>query len=96
MNLPAQPVLGAFLLGAIAMGCAVASLFFFRFWRGTRDRFFLWFGCSFLIEAINRALFALSGVRQEEAQIFYLIRLGSYVLILWAIIEKNLPRRGGQ
>ena len=94
MSLPAASTsLGPFLLGAIAMGCAVASLFFFRFWRNTRDRFFLWFGCSFLIEAVNRAIFALSGVRQEEAQLYYLIRLGSYVLILWAIIEKNLPRR---
>ena len=94
MSLPAaSTALGPFLLGAIAMGCAVASLFFFRFWRNTRDRFFLWFGCSFLIEAVNRAIFALSGVRQEEAQLYYLIRLGSYVLILWAIIEKNLPRR---
>jgi hypothetical protein len=92
MSLHASPALGTFLLGAIAMGCAIASLFFFRFWRGTRDRFFLWFGASFLIEAINRAIFALSGVRQEEAQLYYLIRLLSYLLILWAVIEKNLPR----
>lgn len=96
MDLPTQPVLGAFLLGAIAMGCAVASLLFLRFWRGTRDRFFLWFAASFLIEAVNRTIFALSGVRQEDAQVYYLIRLGSYALILWAIIEKNLPRRGGR
>ncbi len=96
MDVPTQPVLGAFLLGAIAMACAVASLLFLRFWRSTRDRFFLWFGASFLIEAVNRAIFALSGVRQEDAQIYYLIRLGSYILILWAIIEKNLPRRDGR
>ena len=83
-----------FLLGAIAMACAIAALFFFRFWRGTHDRFFLWFGCSFLIEALNRAHFALSGARHEEAALYYLIRLGSYGLILWAIVEKNLPRRG--
>ena len=92
MSLSASPAFGAFVLGAIAMGCAIASLFFFRFWRATRDRFFLWFGASFLIEAINRAIFALSGVRQEEAQLYYLIRLVSYLLILWAVIEKNLPR----
>jgi hypothetical protein len=86
--------MGQFLLGTIAMGCAVASLFFFRFWRGSRDRFFLYFGLSFLVEAINRTHFALSGARFEEAQLYYLIRLGSYALILWAIVEKNLPRRG--
>ena len=84
---------GPFMLGAISMACAVAALFFFRFWRNTRDRFFLWFGASFLIESANRAIFALSGLRHEEAQVYYLIRLGSYALILWAIIEKNLPRR---
>ena len=31
------------LTGAIAVGSLVAGLFFFRFWRHTRDRFFLWF-----------------------------------------------------
>ncbi len=82
-----------FLLGAIAMGCAIAALYFFRFWRDSRDRFFLWFGLSFLIEAINRAVFAYGGAVYEEAQLYYLIRLGSYGLILWAILEKNLPRR---
>lgn len=83
-----------FLLGAISMGCALAALYFFRFWRDSRDRLFLWFGLSFLIEAVNRAVFALGGAVYEEAQIYYMIRLGSYALILWAIIEKNLPRRG--
>lgn len=85
-----------FLLGGITIACAVAALFFFRYWRGTHDRFFLWFGLSFLIEAVNRATFALSGARNEEAALYYLIRLASYGLILWAIIEKNLPRRGAQ
>lgn len=82
-----------FLLGAIAMGCAVAALFFFRFWRSTGDRFFLYFALSFLIEAVNRTMFALTGARQEEAGLYYLIRLGSYLLILWAIFAKNFPRR---
>jgi hypothetical protein len=65
---------------------------FFRFWRTTRDRFFLCFALSFLIEAANRAMFALTGWRQEEAGLYYLIRLGSYLLILWAIFVKNFPR----
>lgn len=82
-----------FLLGAIAMGCAVAALFFFRFWRSSGDRFFLYFGLSFLIEAVNRSMFALTGARHEEAGLYYLIRLGSYLLILWAIFAKNFPRR---
>jgi len=82
-----------FLLGAIAMGCAIASLLFLRFWRSSGDRLFLYFALSFLVEAANRALFALNGAHREDATLYYLIRLGSYLLILWAIVEKNLGRR---
>jgi hypothetical protein len=82
-----------FLLGAIAMGCGTAALLFLRFWRSSGDRLFFYFALSFLVEAANRAIFALNGAHREDASLYYLIRLGSYLLILWAIIEKNLPRR---
>ena len=81
-----------FLLGAIAMGSAVAALLFLRFWRQTRDRLFLYFSASFLLEAVNRTLFAWNGAHSEEATLYYLVRLLAYGLILWAIIEKNLRR----
>ena len=82
-----------FLLGAIAMGSAVAALLFLRFWRQTRDRLFLYFSASFVLEAVNRTLFAWNGARSEEATLYYLVRLLAYGLILWAIIEKNLRRQ---
>lgn len=81
-----------FLLGAISMGSAVAALLFLRFWKQSRDRLFLYFAASFLLEALNRALFAYNGAHSEEATLYYLVRLLSYGLILWAIIEKNLVR----
>ena len=83
-----------FLLGAIAMGSAVAALLFLRFWRQTRDRLFLYFSASFLLEAVNRTLFAWNGAHSEEATLYYLVRLLTYGLILWAIIDKNLRRQG--
>jgi hypothetical protein len=82
-----------FLLGAIAMGSAVAALMFLRFWRQSRDRLFLYFAASFMLEALNRALFTYNGARSEEATLYYVVRLVSYGLILWAIVEKNLVRR---
>lgn len=85
--------LTAYLLGAMAMGCFAAALFFFRFWRDTRDRLFLWFGISFLIESINRSLAAWPVFPLEDPPLYYAIRLVAYLLILWAIVEKNLPRR---
>lgn len=83
----------AYLLGAMAMGCFVAALFFFRFHRDTRDRLFLWFGLSFLVEAFNRSLAAFL-VFTANDPVYYGIRLAAYLLILWAIVEKNfLPRK---
>ena len=82
-----------FLLGAIAMGSAVAALLFLRFWRQTRDRLFLYFSASFLLEAVNRTLFAWNGAHSEEATLYYLVRLLAYGLILWAIVDKNLRRQ---
>ncbi len=81
-----------FLLGAIAMGSAVAALLFLRFWRQTHDRLFLYFSASFMLEAVNRTLFAWNGAHSEEATLYYLVRLLAYGLILWAIVEKNLIR----
>jgi hypothetical protein len=81
------------LTGAIAMGSTVIALFFLRFWRSTRDRFFLYFALSFGIEGAHRVYSALSFQENEDSPLHYLIRLLAYGLILWAILEKNLPAR---
>lgn len=82
-----------FLLGMISMGCAVAALLFLRFWRATRDRFFVMFASAFGIEAVNRALFAYNGASNEDDMLYFLTRLASFVLILAAIVDKNTARR---
>lgn len=80
------------LIGAIAVASFVAGLFFFRFWRSTRDRFFLFFALSFWIECGNRiALGLLSGSELEP--LFYLLRVVAYGLIVLAIVEKNRKAR---
>ena len=53
------------LLGGIAIGSFIAGLFFLRYWRSTRDRFFLFFMLAFWIEAINRFDMALSNAWNE-------------------------------
>lgn len=82
-----------FLLGMIAMGCAVAALLFLRFWRTGRDRLFLYFAVAFALEAVNRAIYAFNGARSEEATLYFGLRLVAFLLILWAIVEKNIARR---
>jgi hypothetical protein len=81
------------LMGAIAAGSFFAGLFFFRFWRQTRDRFFLYFAGSFWLEAANRVALALVAHADEQEPLFYLIRLGAYALILAGIWQKNRGRR---
>ena len=83
------------LAGAIAMGSFVIALFFLRFWRTTRDRFFLYFALSFLIEGMHR-IYASNEALGDDSPHHYLVRLVSYLLILWAIYEKNFPRDKGK
>jgi hypothetical protein len=80
------------LAGAIAMASLVIALFFLRFWRSTGDRFFLYFSLSFFIEGLHRIYSAVNDNGGEDSPLHYLIRLLAYGLILWAILEKNLPR----
>lgn len=79
-------------IGAIAMASLVISLFFLRFWKTTRDRFFLFFAASFMLEAMNRVLIGISVLQNEESPVYYLIRLIAYSLIIIAIIDKNKAR----
>ncbi|HEY0060828.1 MAG TPA: DUF5985 family protein [Telluria sp.] len=78
--------------GAIAMGSLTIALFFLRFWRSTRDRFFLYFALSFLIEGGHRIYASYDLGASEDTPLHYLVRLLAYGLILWAIAEKNWPR----
>ena len=80
--------------GAIAMASFIIALFFLRFWRDSRDRFFLYFALSFGIEGVHRIVSALTYDDNEDSPLHYLVRLLAYGLILWAILEKNLPARG--
>jgi hypothetical protein len=80
------------LTGAVSMGSLLIALFFLRFWRDSRDRFFLYFAASFFIEGLHRLYSAVHDAGAEDSPLHYLIRLLAYGLILWAILEKNLPR----
>lgn len=81
-----------FISGAIAMGFAVCAVFFMRFWRRTRDTLFAVFSLAFLLLALNQALTTLLGLPQEERSWLYLLRLAAFVLIIGAVVRKNLQR----
>ena len=80
------------LLGAVMMASAIAALFFLKFWRQTRDRFFLLFAAAFALDAVARLMLGLLPYSTEQEPLFYTPRLVMFGLIILAIAEKN--RRG--
>lgn len=82
-----------FLLGAIVIACVTIGLFFLRFWHKTHDRLFALFAIAFVLLSLNWAALALTS-RNEVRTVLYFIRLVAFLLILYAIIDKNRPRIG--
>jgi len=80
----------ALLSGAVAMAYAVGGVFFLKFWRQSRDGLFLSFALAFLLLASNQALVGLYGGGAETNAAFYSLRLIGFLLIIVAIVRKNL------
>ena len=83
-----------FLSGAVTLGFILAAVFFLRFWRKTADRLFLAFAIAFFLLALNQALAQWLGAADERVGYTYLLRVISFILILAAIVDKNVSRRG--
>jgi hypothetical protein len=84
--------LNSLLSGAIMMAALIIALVFLRYWRNTRDRFFLYFAVAFALEALQRLLAVVLPPENPDAPLYYLIRLVSYGLILLAVLSKNARR----
>lgn len=75
--------------GVIVMGYLLAGLFFLRFWRDTRDRLFAVFAAAFWLFGLQRLLLSVIDVEAEHEALFYLLRLVGFLLIIWAVVDKN-------
>lgn len=81
-----------FLIGANALANAAIALFFLRFWHQTRDRLFLAFSLSFGLLTASRVALVISNINVEDRASFYWVRLAAYLLILFAVLDKNRLR----
>lgn len=84
--------MGEFSAGMITMSFIVCGLFFIRFWTRTRDGLFLAFAVAFWLLAASQGLVALIDAPREEESWIYLLRLVAFLLIIIAILAKNLRR----
>jgi peptidoglycan/LPS O-acetylase OafA/YrhL len=83
-----------FLSGAVTMGYLIAAGFFTRFWRKTGERLFIAFAVAFALLALNQGLAQWLGAADERVAYTYLLRVLGFVLILAAIVDKNLAQGG--
>ena len=66
-----------------------AGLFFFRFWRDTADRLFLYFALAFWLMAVSWLALAALTPTDESRPYIYAVRLLAFLLIVIAIADKS-------
>jgi hypothetical protein len=90
-----------FISGIYMTTFVFSGIFFLKFWRASRDRFFLYFALACELIAMERVLlFWVSGYSplpeaSEPRTYAYVVRMVAFALILTAIIEKNSKARRG-
>lgn len=81
-----------FVAGLLAAGYFIAGLFFLKFWDRTRDELFAAFAAAFGLMALNQAVPVLFDLHDEALGGVYVLRLAAFLLIIAAIVRKNLRR----
>ena len=82
-----------FLQGATALGTFAIALFFLKFWRETGDRLFAAFAAAFAVFGLNRVLLVVLDEESEARTWVYLLRALTFILIIAAIVDKNVSSR---
>jgi hypothetical protein len=97
MGTHVESTINQLMTGALAMGFAVAALFFLKFWKATEDRLFALFAVSFVVLAFNRVALGMTRGWEMRGDYLYWVRLLAFAIILAAVIDKNRsrPREGG-
>lgn len=75
--------------GAAMLAFLASALFFLRFWLQSRDRLFGFFALALLLLGLHSGVQTLLAVDDEHRTALYVVRLFSFLLILYAIWDKN-------
>lgn len=82
-----------FLRGATMMAELGIALFFIQYWGETKDRIFIYFSAAFVFMAVSQIVVVLFGEGADFAPFAYLLRVAAFLLIIFAIVDKNLPKK---
>lgn len=78
-----------YLHGALTTMSLIAGVFFLRYWRITKDAFFIWFATAFWTFALNWFLLAEDQGVAEHSHYIFGVRLVGFLQIIVAILVKN-------
>ena len=81
-----------FLSGLITALYAVCAIFFARFWARSRDILFAGFALTFFLLALGQAMTVAFSLAAEERTWIYLMRMAGFVILIFAIVRKNMAR----
>lgn len=84
-----------FLRGGTMVALLGAAIYFYRFWKGTRDRLFLLFSFAFFVQSGSQIIVFWLGKTGDSSPEVYWLRLIAFILIIAGIVEKNLPAKKG-
>ncbi len=82
-----------FFSGFLAAGFIVCALFFLRFWRRAKDGLFLAFALAFTLLSLQQFLIIFLGLPEEDRSWVYLLRLAAFLIVIFAILRKNMQKR---
>ena len=93
-------ITASFFSGITLATFAASSVFFLKFWKASRDPFFLYFCIASLLLAIERIvvvllyyIFEWMSPEDENGSWIYIIRLSAFALMSLAVYQKNRADR---
>jgi hypothetical protein len=83
-----------FLWGVLAALSLVVAVFFWKFWRRTRDALFVGLAAGFALLTIHWAALGVVNPSDETRHYLYIVRFFGFVVMIAGVIAKNRsPRR---
>lgn len=83
-----------FIAGTLVMTAVAIGLYFLKYWKLSKDRFFIWFAAAFWTFGLGWIIRAFHPAVSEHAHWVFLPRLLAFVMIIVAILDKNRRTTG--
>jgi arginine exporter protein ArgO len=82
-----------FIAGMLVITSFVIGLHFLKFWKQSKDRFFVWFAAAFWVFGLGWIIRAFDANVPEHSHWGYVPRLVAFLMIIVAILDKNRRSR---